>query len=100
MQTCPASGRNRRGLRRRSASGEYPERVAKPAAKRVTHLDASGAARMVDVADTPVTSREALPAGIVRMAPATFRATREGTPKGGAVQVARPPGNQAAERPS
>src|SRR5260370_29642920 len=100
MQTCPASGRNRRGLRRRSAPGEYPERVAKPAAKRVTHLDASGAARMVDVADKPVTSREALAECIVRMAPATLRAVREGTPKGDAVQVARIAGILAAKRTS
>jgi cyclic pyranopterin phosphate synthase len=74
--------------------------VAKPAAKRLTHLDPSGAARMVDVADKPVTSREALAECIVLMAPATLRAVREGTPKGDAVQVARIAGILAAKRTS
>lgn len=74
--------------------------MAKPAAKRLTHLDASGAARMVDVADKPVTSREALAECIVLMAPATLRAVREGTPKGDAVQVARIAGILAAKRTS
>jgi cyclic pyranopterin monophosphate synthase len=74
--------------------------VAKPAAKRLTHLDESGAARMVDVADKPVTSREALAECVVRMAPATLRAVREGTPKGDAVQVARIAGIMAAKRTS
>ncbi len=69
-------------------------------AKRLTHLDASGAARMVDVADKPVTSREALAECIVLMAPATLRAVREGTPKGDAVQVARIAGILAAKRTS
>jgi cyclic pyranopterin monophosphate synthase len=69
-------------------------------AKRLTHVDASGAARMVDVADKPVTSREALAECVVRMAPATLRAVREGTPKGDALQVARIAGIMAAKRTS
>jgi cyclic pyranopterin phosphate synthase len=69
-------------------------------AKRLTHLDASGAARMVDVADKPVTSREALAECVVRMAPATLRAVRVGTPKGDALQVARVGGIMAAKRTS
>ena len=44
---------------------------------------------MVDVGDKPATSREALAECMVRMAPATLRAVREGTPKGDALQVAR-----------
>jgi cyclic pyranopterin phosphate synthase len=74
--------------------------VAKPAIKRLTHLDADGAARMVDVGDKPVTSREALAECIVRMAPATLRAVRDGTPKGDALQVARVAGIMAAKRTS
>ena len=66
-------------------------------AKRLTHLDASGAARMVDVGDKPMTSREALAECFVRMAPATLNAVREGTPKGDAVQVARIAGIMAAK---
>ena len=74
--------------------------MAKPAAKRLTHLDAAGAARMVDVADKPSTVREALAESVVRMAPATVRAVREGTPKGDALQVARIAGIMAAKRTS
>ena len=74
--------------------------MAKPLAKRLTHLDASGAARMVDVSAKPSTDREALAECIVRMAPATVRAMREGTPKGDALQVARVAGIMAAKRTS
>src|SRR5712691_1823028 len=55
---------------------------------------------MVDVADKPVTSREALAEAVVRMAPATLRAVREGTPKGDALQVARVAGIMAGKRTS
>src|SRR5229473_5519926 len=55
---------------------------------------------MVDVADKPVTSREALAEAVVRMAPATLRAVRAGTPKGDALQVARVAGIMAAKRTS
>ncbi len=55
---------------------------------------------MVDVGDKPVTSREALAECIVRMAPATLRAVRHGTPKGDALQVARVAGIMAAKRTS
>jgi cyclic pyranopterin monophosphate synthase len=63
-------------------------------------MDESGAARMVDVADKAVTSREALAECVVRMAPATLRAVRAGTPKGDAIQVARIAGIMAAKRTS
>jgi cyclic pyranopterin phosphate synthase len=74
--------------------------VAKPTAKRLTHLDEAGAARMVDVAEKAVTSREALAECVVRMAPATLRAVRAGTAKGDAIQVARIAGIMAAKRTS
>jgi cyclic pyranopterin phosphate synthase len=66
--------------------------------KRLTHLDARGAARMVDVAEKAITVREALAECVVRMAPATLRAVREGTAKGDAIQVARVAGIMAAKR--
>jgi cyclic pyranopterin monophosphate synthase len=69
-------------------------------AKRLTHVDESGAARMVDVSAKPATAREALAECIVRMAPATIQAVREGTPKGDALQVARVAGIMAAKRTS
>lgn len=68
--------------------------------KRLTHLDEKGAARMVDVADKIATVREALAECIVRMAPDTVHAVREGTPKGDAFQVARVAGIMAAKRTS
>ena len=69
--------------------------------KKLTHLDERGAARMVDVADKPTTVREALAECLVRMAPATLRAVREGAAKkGDALQVARVAGIMAAKRTS
>lgn len=53
---------------------------------------------MVDVADKASTVREALAECVVRMAPATLRAVREGTAKGDALQVARVAGIMAAKR--
>jgi cyclic pyranopterin phosphate synthase len=66
----------------------------------LTHLDERGAARMVDVADKATTVREALAECLVRMAPATLRAVREGTAKGDALQVARVAGIMAAKKTS
>jgi cyclic pyranopterin phosphate synthase len=68
-------------------------------AKRLTHLDERGAARMVDVAEKAATAREALAECVVRMAPATLRAVKSGTAaKGDAIQVARVAGIMAAKR--
>jgi cyclic pyranopterin phosphate synthase len=69
-------------------------------AKRLTHLDERGAARMVDVAVKAVTTREALAECLVRMSSETLRAVREGTAKGDAIQVARVAGIMAAKRTS
>ena len=52
---------------------------------------------MVDVADKEATTREAAAECIVRMAPETLRAVREGTAKGDALQVARVAGIMAAK---
>src|SRR5213593_3692907 len=69
-------------------------------AKRLTHIDEKGAARMVDVADKIATVREATAECVVRMAPDTVKAVQEGTPKGDAIQVARVAGIMAAKRTS
>jgi cyclic pyranopterin monophosphate synthase len=69
-----------------------------PVAKRLTHLDERGAARMVDVAEKAATVREAMAECTVRMAEETIGAVREGTPKGDALQVARVAGIMAAKR--
>ena len=69
------------------------------ASKALTHLDAHGRARMVDIADKPVTTREALARGRVRMAPETFaRAMAEGSPKGDIRAVAEIAGVMAGKR--
>ena len=65
----------------------------------LTHLDESGAARMVDVSAKAVTARRARAAGRVLLAPAAVAALRDGTvPKGDALAVARIAGLQAAKR--
>ncbi|MFI7588789.1 cyclic pyranopterin monophosphate synthase MoaC [Spongisporangium articulatum] len=64
-----------------------------------THLDATGAAHMVDVSAKPVTAREASAAGFVTCAPATVALLRSGdVPKGDALAVARIAGLQAAKK--
>jgi cyclic pyranopterin phosphate synthase len=78
-------------------SSEHPH-ILMRVAKQLTHLDRKGAARMVDVADKPVTVREALAECVVRMAPATLRAVKAGTAKGDAIQIARVAGIMAAKR--
>jgi len=68
-------------------------------AARLTHLDKSGAARMVDVGAKPVTSREARAECLVRMSPETLRIVRESElAKGDALGVARVAGIMAAKR--
>jgi cyclic pyranopterin monophosphate synthase len=73
--------------------------VADPADPPLTHLDASGRARMVDVGDKPVTARTATASCRVRMSPATAARLLDGDlPKGDALPVARIAGIQAAKR--
>jgi cyclic pyranopterin phosphate synthase len=67
--------------------------------RELTHLDARGQARMVDVGDKAVTQRSATARATVRMKPATLKALRDGTtPKGDVLAVARIAGIQAAKR--
>lgn len=67
--------------------------------KRPTHLDETGAARMVDVNDKAETTRLAVAEGALRMHPETLAALIEGrTPKGEALAVARVAGIQAGKR--
>ena len=66
---------------------------------RLTHLDGSGAARMVDVGAKPATRRFARAEALVRMSPATAAAVLAGdAPKGDVVGTARLAGIQAAKR--
>lgn len=67
----------------------------------LTHLDAQGHARMVDVGDKGVTRREARAEAFVRMAPATLARLRDGdTPKGDVFASARIAGIAAAKKTS
>jgi cyclic pyranopterin phosphate synthase len=65
----------------------------------LTHLDAEGRARMVDVGDKPVTFRACVARGAVRMAPETLARIAEGKiAKGDVLATARIAGIQAAKR--
>jgi cyclic pyranopterin monophosphate synthase len=64
-----------------------------------SHLDPSGAARMVDVSGKEVSARTATATGFVRLSPECVAALRSGdVPKGDALAVARIAGIQAAKR--
>ena len=66
---------------------------------RLTHLDAEGRPRMVDVSGKDVTSRRAVAEGRITMAPETLRAILEGrTAKGDPIQVAEIAGVMAGKR--
>jgi len=66
---------------------------------RLTHLDATGAARMVDVSDKEATVRLAVAEGRVRMAESTLALIRSGAAaKGDVVATARIAGIMAAKR--
>ena len=67
--------------------------------ERLTHLDDSGAARMVDVGAKPESERRARAEALVRMSPQTAEALRRGdAPKGDVLGTARLAGIQAAKR--
>ena len=66
---------------------------------RLTHVDESGAARMVDVSAKDVTAREAVATGRVLVSGEVVGLLRgEGVPKGDALGVARVAGIMAAKR--
>ena len=69
--------------------------------EKLTHFDAAGQARMVDVGAKEETHRVAVAAGTIRMKPATFEMVMAGTAKKGDVLgVARIAAIQAAKRTS
>jgi len=65
--------------------------------KKLSHYDAKGRARMVDVSTKSKTAREAEASAFVRMKPAVLRALPE-NPKGDPLEVARVAGIMAAKR--
>ncbi len=65
----------------------------------LTHVDESGAARMVDVSGKDVTAREAVAAGRVVVSPEVVALLRgDGVPKGDALAVARLAGIMGAKQ--
>ena len=65
----------------------------------LTHLDSTGAARMVDVTAKAVTVRTASASGRVRVSPEVVRLLRAGgVPKGDALAVARIAGIMGAKK--
>jgi len=72
-----------------------------PARRRLTHVDARGAARMVDVGGKPVSERRATARGLLRVSTATLDLVRDGrTPKGDVLAAARIAGIMGAKRTS
>jgi cyclic pyranopterin phosphate synthase len=70
-------------------------------ADRLTHVDESGAARMVDVSAKDVTAREAVAAGRVLVSPEVVALLRgAGVPKGDTLAVARLAGIMGAKQTS
>ncbi len=65
----------------------------------LSHVDAAGAVRMVDVGAKPLSRRRAVARATVRMAPETARRLRE-LPKGDALTTAQLAGIMAAKRTS
>jgi cyclic pyranopterin phosphate synthase len=71
------------------------------AGERLTHVDARGAARMVDVAGKAISHRRAEAEAVVHMRPETLTRIVEGqVPKGDVLAVARVAGIMAAKRTS
>ena len=66
---------------------------------RLTHLDESGAARMVDIGGKAATARSATATGLIRMSAAALAALSDGRgPKGDVLAAARISGIMAAKK--
>jgi len=70
-------------------------------AGRLSHVDARGRVRMVDVGAKPITEREAIARGSIRMSTAALKIVRSGkVKKGDPLQAARVAGIMAAKQTS
>jgi cyclic pyranopterin phosphate synthase len=86
-----------------ASQGEAAQKkeVARTAARELTHIDAAGRPRMVDISGKPDTEREAVAKGVVRMQPSTLQfMKRGGTAKGDVLSVAQLAGIMAAKQTS
>lgn len=67
----------------------------------LTHLSEKGHIKMVDVTEKPLSFRQAIAAGQIRMTQATFQSIQSGQgPKGSVIETARLAGIMAAKRTS
>jgi cyclic pyranopterin monophosphate synthase len=83
----------------RAAGGEANQQAGSDARGQLSHLDAAGQARMVDVSGKDVTARSARASGRVLLSAEAVAALRAGeVPKGDALAVARIAGIQGAKR--
>jgi cyclic pyranopterin phosphate synthase len=75
--------------------------IRQPHKRQLSHVDARGRLRMVDVSDKPATAREAVARGRITMSREALRAVRQASlKKGDALQAARLAGIMAAKRTS
>jgi cyclic pyranopterin phosphate synthase len=85
--------------KRRRTNARRPQGSAASKRSSLSHIDARGQARMVNVSDKPVTERVAIARAQLRMQPATLRMLERGAvKKGDVLAVARIAGIQAAKR--
>jgi len=76
-------------------------RMAGQSRKKLSHVDARGRVRMVDVTNKPVTDRVAVARGRIKIGEEALRAIRDGRiAKGDPLQTARVAGIMAAKRTS
>lgn len=88
-----------RPIGRRSKPSTRLPRYSRPRMTDLTHVDAAGRARMVDIGDKPSTERVAVAGGQIIMRPETLRAIRDNQiAKGDVLGVARVAGILAAKR--
>jgi len=81
------------------ASQSEKQPLETPVAEQLTHIDASGRPRMVDVTQKPETQREALARGVVRMKASTLDLLKKGeVAKGDVLAVAQLAGIMAAKQ--
>ena len=75
--------------------------MKRPRLPRLSHVDQRGRVKMVDVGDKPITDREAVARGTIRMSPEALRLIRRGAvKKGDPLQTARLAGILAAKQTS
>src|SRR5258706_900011 len=83
------------------AGGQKGRRAGRPTVGRLSHVDARGGVKMVDVGEKPVTDREAIARGSIAMSREALRLIRAGAvKKGDPLQTARLAGILAAKQTS